>query len=284
MSATGITCVQVVHKVFCNVSITIYVFNSYICRQMENREGKYRASISNEEVNDLSLTAFDGEIIIVDGPDQSQAAAYLSSLDVIGFDTESRVVFVKGVRSTISLVQLSGPDRAYLFRVNLCPLSSEIVEVLQSRTIVKVGLAIGDDINRMQTVNRTLCPQNFVDLQSLVGHFGIEEMGLKKICAIVLGLRISKAQRLSNWNAVNLTEAQRIYAATDAWICLMIYRRLMADRKDIPVAVVNASVAAGKKNVKERTRRRYRHRRKKTSDTDKQSTVLPEKYSVKSGE
>ncbi len=259
------------HKCAFIIGLTpIYVFNSYICTQMGNREGKYQANISNEEVNNLPLTAFEGEIIIVDGPDQSRAAAYLSSLDVIGFDTESRVVFVKGAKSTISLVQLSGPDRAYLFRVNICPLSNEIMEILQSRTIIKVGLAIGDDINRMQTVNRTLCPQNFVDLQSLVGHFGIEEMGLKKICAIVLGLRISKAQRLSNWNAVNLTDAQRIYAATDAWICLMIYERLMSEGKDIPVTVVNASAPSTKKTIRERSRRHYRNRRRKSSDTDGQ--------------
>ena len=192
----------------------------------------YKANITSEEVNELPLTSFDGDIVVVDSADQRQAAEYLSSQNIIGFDTESRATFVKGVQNTISLVQLSGPDRAYLFRVNICPLSPEVVRVLQSRSIVKVGLAIGDDINNLRTVNPSLYPHNLLDLQSIVGRFGIKELGLRKISAIVLGRRISKAQRLSNWNAVNLTEAQSLYAATDAWVCREIYLALMKAKEE----------------------------------------------------
>ncbi len=188
----------------------------------------YKEKISNEESNALPLIAFDGDIIIVDTPSQKEAAEYLASQKVIGFDTESRASFVKGTQNKISLVQLSGPDRAYLFRVNKSPLAPEVIKVLQSRKIVKVGLAIHDDINRMREVNPVFYPHGFVDLQSMVGDFGIREMGLKKICSIVLNHRISKAQRLSNWDAVNLTPSQQIYAATDAWVCLRIYEELTA--------------------------------------------------------
>ena len=186
----------------------------------------YRENISNEEVNDLPLISFDGPITVLDTEDQEEAAAYLSQQQVIGFDTESRAVFKKGVKDTISLVQLSGPDRSFLIRVNKTPLSKGVISVLQSRRIVKVGLAIRDDLLRMKEVNR-FHPNKFIDLQSIVGDFGIREMSLKKITAIVMGHRISKAQRLSNWNAVSLTEAQQRYAATDAWICREIYNKLM---------------------------------------------------------
>ncbi len=185
----------------------------------------YRENISNEEVNDLPLISFDGTITVIDTEEQQEAAEYLSRQKAIGFDTESRAVFKKGVKDTISLVQLSGPDRSFLIRVNKIPLSQEIISVLQSRRIVKVGLAIRDDLLRMKQVNR-FHPNRFIDLQSMVGDFGIREMSLKKITAIVTGHRISKAQRLSNWNAVSLTEAQQRYAATDAWICLEIYNKL----------------------------------------------------------
>ncbi|MDE6482936.1 MAG: 3'-5' exonuclease domain-containing protein 2 [Rikenellaceae bacterium] len=231
---------------------------------------EYRATITNEEVNDLPLTAFGGDIVVVDSADQREAAAYLSSQKLIGFDTESRATFVKGAHNTISLVQLSGPDRAYLFRVNICPLSPEIIRVLQSRAIIKVGLAIKDDIANMRTVNPLLYPHGFVDLQSIVGRFGIKELGLKKISAIVLGRRISKAQRLSNWNAVNLTEAQRVYAATDAWVCREIYRSLMTAEKegyttlsaDAPDVVKPAEESV---RTEARGRRRFRRGREKKS-------------------
>lgn len=229
---------------------------------------EYRASMTNEEVNDLPLTSFGGDIVVVDSSDQREAAAYLSSQRLIGFDTESRASFLKGVQNNISLVQLSGPDRAYLFRVNICPLSPEVVRVLQSRKIVKVGLAIGDDITHLRTVNPSLYPHSFVDLQSIVGRFGIKELGLKKISAIVLGRRISKAQRLSNWNAVNLTEAQRVYAATDAWVCREIYMSLMAAEREGYVTLSDDAVAAGQgrgssARAGEPERRRFRRVRKR---------------------
>lgn len=188
----------------------------------------YKANITNDEVNELPLILFDGKISVMDSKDQSEAEEYLLRQRVIGFDTESRATFKKGAPDTISMVQLSGPDRAFLFRVNKHPLSSVIIKILQSRTIVKVGLAIKDDLHKIRLVNPVFFPHNFVDLQTMVKNYGINEMGLKKISCLVLNHRISKAQRLSNWNAVQLTEAQIRYAATDAWICVEIYKKLIA--------------------------------------------------------
>lgn len=193
----------------------------------------YKQNISNEEVNDLEPIQFEGEIFVVQTEkEQVEAAEYLKTQSVLGFDTENRPTFTKGVPDKISLVQISSKERAYLFRVNKMPLLREVLLVLQSRRITKVGLAIDDDLKRISTVNRKFYPRNFVDLQKIVGNYGIKELGLKKITAIVLDGKISKAQRLSNWNAKTLTEAQKRYAATDAWVCAEIYDILTKNEQD----------------------------------------------------
>lgn len=65
-----------------------------------------------------------------------------------------------------------------------------------------------------------------IELQEYVRMFGIQDKSLQKIYGILFGEKISKAQRLSNWEAEHLTEPQKQYAATDAWACLNIYNRL----------------------------------------------------------
>ena len=187
----------------------------------------FRESLTNEEVNNLPIIGYQGEIIVLETGDQKVAERYLSKQKLIGFDTESRANFTKGTKDSISLVQLSGAEKAFLIRLNKTGLSPGIIKILQSRKIVKVGLAIHDDLKKIMEVYDKFFPHNFVDLQSIVKDYGIQELGLKKISGIVLGKRISKAQRLSNWNAVKLTEAQQRYAATDAWICREIYMKLL---------------------------------------------------------
>lgn len=187
----------------------------------------YKQNISNDEVNLLESIQFEGEIFVVNTEkEQSEAVEYLKTQRVLGFDTESRPTFKKGVPSKISIVQISSKDRAYIFRVNKKPLSRAMLRILNSRQVLKVGLAIDDDIKRISTVNRWFFPQNFVDLQKIVGKYDIKELSLKKVTAIVLEGKISKAQRLSNWDAKVLTESQLRYAATDAWVCAVIYEKL----------------------------------------------------------
>lgn len=188
----------------------------------------YKQNLTNDEVNALPNIQFEGDIFVVNtAEEQKEAAEYLASQSVLGFDTESRPSFTKGVQDKISLVQVSSNERAYLFRVNKTPLIYEVLRIFQSRKIVKVGLAINDDLKRVASVNQKFYPRNFIDLQKIVGKYGIKELGLKKISGIVMGAKISKAQRLSNWNANNFTESQLRYAATDAWICVEIYEKLL---------------------------------------------------------
>ena len=186
----------------------------------------YAESITNEEINALPAGSFDGRIIVVDSKETMKAAYdHLCRCDVIGFDTETRPAFQKGRLNKMALVQLSSHDTAFLFRINKMPLSKKIISLFENEKIVKVGASIRDDIKGIQK-QTSFQPRGFVDIQSLVGQYGIKDISVRKVSAIVLGIRISKAQRLSNWEAQVLTPAQQLYAATDAWTCREIFVQL----------------------------------------------------------
>jgi len=184
---------------------------------------KFQESITSEEVNELPVGAFHGEIVVVDTPQAIvEACEYLSSQPLIGFDTETRPSFSKGVSNKISLLQLSSGERAFLFRLNKVALERPLLRLLENPKTIKIGAAIRDDIRGLQKL-RCFTPKGFIDLQSIVGEYGISELSLRKMA---LQIKISKAQRLSNWEAANLTPAQQLYAATDAWVSREIYVRL----------------------------------------------------------
>jgi ribonuclease D len=186
----------------------------------------FEPTISKEALSALPPLTFDGQIIVIDHPDQIDPACNeLLRGPLIGFDTESRPAFRRGVVNRIALLQLSTPTRCYLFRLNKIRLDKSILKILESNRITKVGLSVAGDIRELEILCR-FRPKGFIDLQTLAPAHGIAELSLTKIAAITLGRRISKAQRLSNWEAVQLTEAQKLYAATDAWSCLAIHKRL----------------------------------------------------------
>ncbi|MFI3315091.1 MAG: 3'-5' exonuclease [Rikenellaceae bacterium] len=188
---------------------------------------EFQATITNEEIDSLPLAQHEGEIIVVDNSDHNDAVEYLKNYTIIGFDTETRPSFKKGVTYPLSLLQLTAGDRTYLFRMDRIKLSIGIIKLLRSRNIIKVGLDIKEDLRKLR--NRTpFTPAGFVDLQTLAPQYGIEEKSLKKLTAIVLGQRLSKAQRLSNWAARNLTPQQIKYAATDSLVSRDIYIALLA--------------------------------------------------------
>ena len=175
----------------------------------------------------LAPAVFEGRIVLVDRQEQiDEACRDLMRWPVVGFDTESRPSFVKGHVNRISLLQLATPHTCYLFRLCRIPLTRSIIRVLESCSVLKIGLGIDNDFHELSRL-RHFRARGFVDLQKVAALRGIEDMSLTKISSIVLGRRISKAQRLSNWEAVNLTPAQRQYAATDAWVCIGIYEELM---------------------------------------------------------
>ena len=193
----------------------------------------YRISISPEEIGELPLASFPGEITVIDAEDEKffSAIRYLRRQTVLGFDTETRPTFSPEQHSSgTAILQLSGKERAFLFRVKKLGLPKQLLSILASSSIIKVGAATRDDILGLQKI-LGFRPRGFVDLQSLVWEYGIRDKSVKKMAAIILGVKISKAQQLSNWEAEHLTESQMKYAATDAWICREMYRKLLGSEK-----------------------------------------------------
>jgi len=189
-------------------------------------ENRFTDKISNEETALLPAIEFHGEVCVVEAErDIAAACKYLSEQPVIGFDTETRPSFRPGVTYRVSLLQLSSPERCYLFRLNKIPLARPILRLLESKRTLKIGADVPGDLRALRAI-RHFRDNGFVDLQQIAPEWGIEEKSLRKLSAIVLGQRVSKAQRLSNWEAATLTDKQKIYASTDAWVCIRIYDRL----------------------------------------------------------
>ncbi|MBN1926890.1 MAG: 3'-5' exonuclease domain-containing protein 2 [Prolixibacteraceae bacterium] len=185
----------------------------------------YKETITKEEMEQLPLHFFEGDIVVVKTKDQvKEAVTYLQGFSYLGFDTETRPSFKKGQVNPVALLQLSTAERAFLFRLNHRDLPRKVASLLANPEILKVGIAIRDDIKTLQ-VNKRFKPAGFVDLQDVAKEKGINNFSLKKLSGIVLGMRILKAQQLSNWEAEELTEAQLLYAATDAWVAYKIYER-----------------------------------------------------------
>ena len=182
--------------------------------------------IDKAAIQTLPVTFFEGEVIVVDKPEMvADAAAYLRQHTVLGVDTEARPSFQRGVHYPTALVQIATLERCYLFRLTHVGLPVEIAEIFANPDICKVGLAFKDDITGLRR-RRDFKPANCVDLQSMVCKYGIMELGLQKIFAIIFGKKISKSQQLTNWENSHLTPEQARYASTDAWATLSIYLAL----------------------------------------------------------
>jgi ribonuclease D len=190
-----------------------------------------KPKISKEEVNELPIVNFGGEVKVIDHDDKvSEAIQILRQHNMVGIDTETKPSFKKGLLHKVSLLQISTEDICFLFRLNKIVFPKELGDFLSDKSVKKIGLALKDDFNGLNKHLR-FKPENIVDLQSIVKSYGILELGLQKIFAIVFNQKISKSQRLTNWESPELTEQQQRYAATDAWAALMIYKQLMQEKK-----------------------------------------------------
>lgn len=186
----------------------------------------YKNKIEREDLKELLLYSFDGEVVVVDDLKKvDEAVADLRCHDCLGFDTETRPAFQKGVSYRVGLLQLATDNRVYLFRLNKTGLTPSLRQVLADARIVKVGVGIRDDIKALRKMGEFL-PAAFADLQVLAMDYGIEEKSFSKLMAIIFNVRISKRQRVSNWEAPVLLESQIRYAATDAWGALKMYEKL----------------------------------------------------------
>ena len=186
----------------------------------------YQNEISKEEVAALELIRYEGPICVIDSMEAfEQEIERIEQEPVLGFDTETRPSFKKGKVYPTSLIQISSLEQSWILRVNRIGYPKRLLKLLSGEIPLKIGLGLQDDLRKLRA-DFQFEPHGFLDLQNYVAAFRIDEKGLKKISGIVLNRRISKSQQVSNWDADVLSEAQLRYAATDAWICLMIYNSL----------------------------------------------------------
>ncbi|MBD5320241.1 MAG: 3'-5' exonuclease domain-containing protein 2 [Bacteroides sp.] len=185
-------------------------------------------SIPKDKISEMPAAEFKGEIRVIDNAADARAALrFLSKQPIVGFDTETRPSFRKGSHHTVALIQLSTADICFLFRINKIGFTEQLREFLSAESVMKIGLSTKDDFHGLNKLGE-FQPAGFVELQDFVHRFGIIDASLQRIYAIIFGLRISKGQRLTNWEAPELTEAQQHYASLDAYACLHIYQTLQS--------------------------------------------------------
>ena len=191
----------------------------------------FKTKITKDEVNLLPVVIFEGKITLVDELSKiDPAIAELRRSPVVGLDTETKPSFTRGTHHKVSLVQISTLDHCFLFRLNKTNFPPALADFLADESVKKIGLSLRDDFSGLNK-HQVFKPANFVDIQTIAQSYGIMELSLQKIYAILFGKKISKSQRLSNWESPELTEQQQRYAATDAWASLQIYLQLMNEQK-----------------------------------------------------
>ena len=177
-------------------------------------------------IQQLPRALFEGRIeIVLSESEAAKAVDYLLKQPIIGIDTETRPSFRKGVKYYVSLLQVSSRDICFLFRLKHTGMCESIIRLLEDTTIPKIGLSLHDDIRQLHEVAK-FQPGYFIELQDKVKDFGVEDLSLQKLFANFFGERISKGQRLTNWEADILSESQKRYAATDAWACILLYEEM----------------------------------------------------------
>ena len=203
-----------------------------------------KRTISKEEIKELPKAVFEGPIYVIQSEKEAdKAVAYLQAQQILGIDSETRPSFTKGQSHKVALLQVSSEKDCFLFRLNLTGLTLPIISLLESPSVTKVGLSLRDDFMMLHK-RAPFTQQSCIELQDYVRQFGIQDKSLQKIYAILFKEKISKSQRLSNWEADVLTDAQKQYAATDAWACLNIYNRLQELKRTGNFEIEEATVTA----------------------------------------
>ena len=187
---------------------------------------RYFQKPSKEEINDLPIHRYEGPVRVIRTQEElDEAMSSLRRQSVLGFDTESRPAFRKGKYYPPSLVQLAAADAVYIIQLTWLPLGETLAGLLADPAVLKVGAAIHDDIKELQKLHDFI-PDGIADLGDMAKDLGLETRGLRSLAANLMGVRISKAARCSNWAGKKLHNQQIIYAATDAWIGRELYFKL----------------------------------------------------------
>ncbi len=178
-------------------------------------------------IRTLPRVLFEGRIVVVlTEHDAENAVRYLLSQPILGVDTETRPSFKKGLTHQVALLQVSSHDICFLFRLNQLGLSPSVRRLIEDTTVPKIGLSLRDDLNSLHKLG-DFNAGYFIDLQNHVREIGVEDMSLQKLYANFFSQKISKREQLTNWEADILQDKQKLYAATDAWSCIMLYEELI---------------------------------------------------------
>ncbi len=195
--------------------------------------------IPKDVLNKLPLRSFEGDIKFIENQDDVyEISNLLLKEKILGFDTETKPVFKKGVKHKVDLLQLATSSEAFLFKLDKTGLPKALIKILENEEIIKAGVAIHDDLKALKKI-KFFKPGGFVELQTFSDNFGIEDNGLKKLTGNILGFRISKGARLTDWSNDTYTDVQLKYAATDAWVSYEIYKKLTTLNGDYKINMIN---------------------------------------------
>ena len=238
---------------------------------------KIYSKFDKKLISQLPQVLFNGKVeTIVSESEAEKAVDYLLRQDIIGFDTETKPMFRSGHQNEVALLQVSSRDICFLFRLNHIGVPPCIIRLLSDDSNIKVGLSWHDDI-RMLGHRAEFIPGHFIELQEMVSDFGIKDLSLQKLYANIFGQKISKSQRLSNWEADVLSESQKLYAATDAWACVMLYEefiRLKNEGYELEVVPEPEPVPAAPKENKPQSKKT------KKSESTTGTTATPKERNV----
>ena len=205
------------------MAVFLFIFTNFAPQMKKTIYSKYDKS----KIGALPRVLFEGRIVVVLTEHEAEKAVrFLLSQPILGIDTETRPSFKKGQVHQVALLQVSSYDVCFLFRLNQLGMSPSVRRLLEDTTVPKIGLSLRDDLNSLHRIG-DFEKGNFVDLQNCVSEVGVKDMSLQKLYANFFGQRIAKREQLTNWEADILSDKQKLYAATDAWSCVMLYEELL---------------------------------------------------------
>lgn len=183
-------------------------------------------AISPEQMASLPIRRFEGEVRLIASSHELDAVGAALALEhAVGFDTETRPAFRKGESYLPSLAQVAGERTVWIFPLQRIDCSVALTALLSNLKVVKAGISIAEDLRQL----KKLFPfeeAGVVDVGALARRRGVEQTGLRNLAGIVLGYRIPKGKRTSNWASPRLTPQQIGYAAMDAWAARELYLKL----------------------------------------------------------
>ncbi|MDR2401085.1 MAG: 3'-5' exonuclease domain-containing protein 2 [Deferribacteraceae bacterium] len=177
--------------------------------------------LSVEYINSLPVISFEGEIKVIVAPQElTSLLDSLLSEKAVGIDTESKPSFKRGVQYPVSLLQLATASNAYIVRLRKTGFPYKLKRFFESE-VQKIGLGLSDDLRKLKFL-RDFTPNAFTDISEKAAKLGHSKVSLKALTAYYMGKRVVKSSKTTNWSNPSLTEKQLRYAATDAWLPLML--------------------------------------------------------------